>query len=120
MAYKNPIHEALYRAVVRPEMNKRKQSIEGSVQQVNYYEQTARIYWRDPDSGAERESANVPMPLTGDGVFNKTMEAGDRVTLNFRNGNHASPYIAMVWKKTNGVDYSSKNGAGIPKGIGFL
>lgn len=120
MIFQNPIHEAIYKSVVKPVMSNRKQSVEGSVQHVDYYEQTARIYWRDPDSGAERESAKVPIPVSGDGVFNRALEAGDRVTLNFRNGNHASPYIVMVQQKQSGIDYSSRNGAGIPKGMGFF
>jgi hypothetical protein len=117
MKHKNPVHEAIYRTVVKPAMTSRKMSIEGSIMRVNYYNNTARIYWRDPDSGAVRESENVPLPVDGDGVYKQTVEAGDRVTLAFRSGNHDNPYVTIVHKKQNGVDYEAKNGAGIPKEI---
>jgi hypothetical protein len=120
MKYNNPIHEAIYKNVVRPEMNKRKTSIEGWVFRVNYEEQTALIQWRDPDSGAERFRDNVPFPVDGDGVFKQSLEEGDYVTISFRHGRLESPYISMVHKKKRPVSYSSKYGADIPKGMGFL
>lgn len=119
MSHKNPIHEVITK-IVQPMFDNRKQSVQGSVMAVDYYKQTARIYWRDPDSGAERESANVPIPIDGDGVFRQVLEMGDRVTLAFKNGNHVNPYITIVHKKQRGVSFESKNGADIPKGMGFL
>lgn len=120
MSHKNPVHAAILKNVVKPAMAARKQSVEGSIQYVDYYNQTVRVYWRDPDSGTERESADVPIPQDGDGIFRQSIEEGDHVTLAFRNGNHDNPYITVVHKRTRGVDYNSKNGAGIPKGMGFL
>lgn len=117
MSHKNPIHEAIYKNVVRPAISNRKLSVEGSIMDVDYFNQTVRVYWRDPDSGAERESANVPMPVNGDGVFKQTIEIGDRVTLAFKNGNHDSPYISIVHKKQDPVDFETKNGSGIPRGV---
>jgi hypothetical protein len=92
-------------------------SVEGSIMHVDYHNQTVRVYWRDPDSGAERESANVPMPVDGNGVYKQALEIGDLVTLNFRSGNHDSPYISIVHEKQEAIDFSSNNGAGIPKGV---
>ena len=120
MKHLNPIHAAIYKNVVQPAMNTRKMSVEGSVMRVNYYDNTARIYWRDPDSGAERESENVPLPVDGDGVYKKAVEEGDRVTLSFKNGNHQNPYITIVHKKARPISHQSKFGADIPKGMGFL
>lgn len=120
MHHKNPIHEAVYNNVVKPAMNARKMSVEGSVMRVNYFDQTARVYWRDPDSGTERESENVPLPVDGDGIFKDSVEEGDRVTLAFKNGNHFNPYITIVHKRARKVSYESKYGADIPKGMGFL
>jgi hypothetical protein len=115
MSHKNPVHEAIYRSVVKPAMSNRKMSVEGSIMHVDYYSNTARVYWRDPDSSAERESLNVPLPVDGDGVYKQAVEAGDLVTLAFKNGNHNNPYITIVHKKQQGISYESKNGAGIPK-----
>ncbi|MDK2600689.1 hypothetical protein QO179_24655 [Bacillus stercoris] len=120
MPFKNPIHEKIYEQVVRPTLSNRKLSVEGYVQQVDYYNQTLRVYWRDPDSGTERESANVPIPQDGDGVYKQAIEEGDHVTLSFRNGNHDSPFVSIIHKKARGVSFESKNGASIPKGMSFL
>lgn len=120
MQHKNPVHAAIYKSVVKPAISNRKMDIEGSVQRVNYHDQTLRVYWRDPDSGAERETDNVPMPIDGNGVFRHSIEEGDRVSIAFRNGNHSNPYITMIHKRARGISYESKNGAGIPKGMGFL
>lgn len=119
MSHHNPVHAALMKAM-RPELNRKKSSVEGSVMRVNYYKNTARIYWRDPESGAERESENVPLPVDGDGVFHQALEDGDHVTMSFRHGNHMNPYITSVHKKLSKESYQSKYGASIPKGIGFL
>jgi hypothetical protein len=117
MSHKNPIHEAIYKNVLQPALSLRKQSVEGSIMHVDYQNQKVRVYWRDPDSGAERESANVPMPVDGNGVYKQALEEGDRVTLNFKNGNHDNPYISIVHEKLEPVDFESKNGAGVPKGV---
>jgi len=118
MPHKNPIHEAIERNVVRPALEKRKQAVEGSIMAVHYESQTARVYWRDPNSGREQESENVPLPADGNGLYRTTVEVGDRVTLAFRNGHLGNPYITNIYARS--INYESKNGAGIPKGIGFL
>lgn len=115
----NPIHDSIKR-IMRPMINERKMSIEGTVQHVNYYNNTVRVYWKDPNSGVERESANVPMPIDGNGIFRQSLEQGDYVTLAFKNGDHMDPYITIVHKKLRKVSYQSKYGADIPKGIGFM
>lgn len=120
MAFSNPIHQALYDAVVKPALHKKKHNVEGSIQHVDYYDQTARIYWRDPESGAEREQADVPIPVSSDGIIGRSLEAGDRVMLSFKNGNQAKPQIIGIQQKMAGTDYSSRSGAGIPKGINFF
>ena len=119
MSHKNPIHEAIHKAV-KPMFNTRKQTVEGTVMKAEYEKQLVRVYWMDPDSGAERQSANVPLPIDGDGIFKQSVEEGDHVTISFKNGNHMNPYITVVHKKQRGVSFKSENGAGIPKGMGFL
>ena len=119
MSHKNPIHEAVHK-IMKPVIANRKMSVEGSIMALNYYEQTARVYWRDPDSGAERETDNVPLPVDGNGVYKQSVKIGDRVTMAFRNGNHGNPYITIVHEQLNGISFESRNGAGIPKGMGFL
>jgi hypothetical protein len=119
MHNQNPIHQAI-RQVMKPVIENRRMSVQGSIQAIDYYKNTARIYWRDPQSGAERENANVPLPIDGDGIFKPALEQGDEVTLDFKHGNIESPYITSVHKRFRGVNYQSKNGAGIPKGIGML
>lgn len=120
MIHKNPALEAIKRNLLNPELSNRKMSVEGSIMQVDYYNQTVRVYWRDPDSGTERESTDVPIPQDGDGVFRQSLEVGDRVTLSFKNGNHTSPYITIVHGRSRKLNYQSKYGAGVPKGISFL
>lgn len=115
----NPVHAAILKAM-KPEFTRRKQSVEGAVQRVNYFDNTVRVYWRDPESGAERESEGVPLPADGDGVFRQAVEEGDRVTMSFRNGNHMNPYITSVHRNPGKNAYQSKFGAGIPKGISFF
>jgi hypothetical protein len=105
---------------MKPVIDNRRMSVEATIQALNYYNNTARIWWKDPQSGSERESANVPLPVDGDGVFKQALEVGDTVTLDFKHGNIESPYVTAVHKKFNGVDYQSKYGAGIPKGMGML
>lgn len=119
MSHKNPIHEAIAK-MVKPMFQSRKQSIEGTIMHMNYEKQTARVYWHDPDSGTERESPDVPFPIDGDGVFRQGAQMGDRVTLSFKNGNQMSPYITIVHTKNTKINFESKNGSAIPKGIGFL
>lgn len=92
-------------------------SVEGSIMAVDYYNHNVRVYWRDPDSGAERESANVPMPVDGEGIYKQTLEEGDLVTLSFKNGNHDNPYISIVHERQRPANFESKNGASIPKGV---
>lgn len=119
MNHLNPAQAAIYRSVVRPALNERKMTVEGVVMHVSYEEQTVRVYWKDPTSGTERESADVPMQQDGAGVFSQAIEAGDRVTLGFKNGSHQSPYVSVVHHRYRKPDFSSKNGAGIPKGMSF-
>lgn len=119
MSNHNPVHAALLKAM-KPELNKRKTSVEGAIQKVNYLDNTVRIYWRDPESGAERESEGVPLPADGDGVFRQAVEEGDRVTMSFRNGNHMNPYVTSVHKRVGKEGYQSKFGASIPKGMSFF
>jgi hypothetical protein len=101
-------------------VDNKRNSVPGTIQAIDYYKNTARIYWKDPQSGAERENANVPLPVDGDGVFKQALEQGDEVTLDFKHGSIESPYITAVHKRFRGADYQSKNGAGIPKGMGML
>lgn len=119
MHSQNPIHSAI-RQVMKPMLDSKRNSVQGVIQALNYYNNTARIYWRDPHSNAERETANVPLPLDGDGVFKQALEVGDTVTLDFKHGSIESPYITSVHHKANGVNHQSKYGAGIPKGMGMM
>jgi Type VI secretion system/phage-baseplate injector OB domain len=116
----NPAHQAIYNKILKPALSKRRQSIEGYVMHVEYEKQVARVSWRDPEGGGERESANVPFPLGEGGLFGRAPEIGDKVTMAFKHGNHMKPYITAIEERATEVNFTSKKGAGIPKGMGFL
>lgn len=120
MKFQNPIHETLYKKVVKPSIDRKKFSVDGWVFRVSHEDQTAHIQWRDPHSGVERNQSGVPFPVDGDGVFRQSLEEGDCVKIDFRNGDIQSPYITTVYKKKRPVSFQSKYGADIPKGMGFL
>lgn len=119
MHSQNPVHAAI-RQVMKPMIDAKRNSVQGTVQAVDYYNNTARVYWRDPQSFSERETANVPLPIDGDGVFKQSLEEGDTVTLDFKHGSIESPYITSIHHRFRGVSHQSKYGAGIPKGMGIL
>lgn len=120
MIFKNPIHEVIYREVVKPELNRKKSSTKGWVLKVNDKNNTVMVQWKDPLSSVEKEYDNVTYPVQGDGVFGQSIEVGDEVTISFRNGEESLPYVSSIHKKKSTSSNFSKYGAGIPKGIGFL
>lgn len=119
MHNQNPVQAAI-RQVMRPILDNRKLSVEGTIQAINYQNNTARIWYIDHQSNVQREIGNVPLPIDGDGVFKQSLEEGDVVTMDFKHGNIENPYISAIHRKMRGVSYQSKYGAGIPKGMGML
>ena len=120
MQFNNQVHAAIYKNVVKPAMSNRRLGVSGTIMNVNYQEQTARVYWKDPDSGKGRELADVPLPVDGEGIYKQAPKMGDGVTMNFKNGLITNPYITAIHKKATPVSYKAQYGSGIPKGIGFL
>jgi hypothetical protein len=119
MHSQNPVHNAI-RQVMKPIIDNRRLSVEGTIQAIDYQSHVARIWYVDPQSNVGREIANVPIPVDGDGVFKQGLEEGDVVTLGWKNGNIENPYISAIHQKFRGINYQSKYGAGIPKGMGAM
>ena len=120
MKFQNPIHDALYKQVVKPAIDRKRMSVDAWVFDVDHVNQTAHVQWKDPQSNNERHHESVPFPVDGDGVFRQSLEEGDYVKLDFRNGKIEAPYITTIYKKKRPVSFQSKHGADIPKGMGFL
>lgn len=118
MTSNNPIHDAIYRNIIKPALDKKMPVIEGSLMGVDYENNTATVYWRDPGSGGERYMSDIPLPTQGEGIYKKTYEMGDHVSLAFYGDTQAFPIILNVHKKK--TNFESRNGASIPKGISFL
>lgn len=120
MSQRNPALQSIYENLVRPEITKRKLPVEGSVMGVDYQNQTAVVYWRHPESGAEMQSKPLPIPVVGGGVLTRSVDMGDRVILGFRNGNEGEPHIISIEKLQDPTDFRTSKGSGIPKGMPFL
>lgn len=117
----NPLHQAIYDKIVKPEMDKKIYDVDGIVIEVNYYEQTGTVMWNNPKSGVPRYSKNVYFPKDADGIYRQGLQIGDKVKLAFRNGDHQYPYVSVVYANASTKDsYFSRNAGGLPKGMPFL
>lgn len=123
MSAGNPIHKSIFENIMKPEFEKRKLSVQGRIMEVDG--EYAAIYWREPGSGTEMESENVPLPIIGDGLFSEGVNPGDFVMLEFRNGNYQYPFVSAV-HGADGMDIKTtpinsdvaENGTDIPDSLG--
>lgn len=121
MRFKNPALQKIYDNVVSPAMREIRHDVEGHIVGVNYEKQVANILWREPGNMRERQSKDVPLPRSMNGVFHQSITIGDRVSIGFRNGSVDHPYISVIYKKPpTKSEYQTKFGGGIPKGIGYF
>lgn len=114
MSFKNPIHESIFNTIIKPTLEKRKLSVQGRIMSMEKQDY-AEVYWREPSSGTEMISKNVPLPHVGGGLFSEEMQPGDYVVLEFRNGNYKHPFISAV-HGVEGMDIqtSSRNQSAEP------
>lgn len=111
MKFKNPIHDAIYKDVIKPVLNKRQDTIEGYVIRIDYETQTADVAYYDAQNPVQRIKKNVSLPKDADGVFRQAVKNGDRVTISFKNGSLEMPYISVVYRgDASAEDYLSPYG----------
>lgn len=117
---KSPLQQAIYNKIIRPEMTKITYDADGIIVGVNYYQQLVDIQWRESNSGAFRTAKDISIPRDGDGIYRQTPKLGDKVRIAFRNGEHAYPYISMIYNSAASKEgYQTKAGSGMPRGVGF-
>lgn len=107
----NPIHQAIYKDIVRPALDKKQDTLDGYVIRIDYKTQTADVAYYNSDSPVQRIKKNVALPKDGDGVFRQAVKNGDRVTISFKNASLELPYITTVYRgDANSEDYLSPYG----------
>jgi len=110
----NPINQALKKQMQKIEIHKQS-DVQGIVEDINYSKRTCSIQWKDTKTYATQYSYNVPLNDGKNSLFSGELQRGDIVTLGFKNNSLSSPYIVNVQKRLIDKNYSSKNGASIPK-----
>jgi hypothetical protein len=98
MKLNNPIHQAIYRDVVKPALNKKQETIDGYVIRIDYENQVADVAYYDRSNPVQRIKKNVALPKDADGVFRQAVKNGDKVTISFKNGSLELPYISVVYR----------------------
>jgi hypothetical protein len=73
--------------------------IDGYVLQVHYEDHVADIMYYEARSMQPYILYGVELPRDGDGVYRKSVENGDRVTVSFRNKSKEEAYISVVYKQ---------------------
>lgn len=115
----NPLHQAIYSKIVQPALSSIARDVEGVITSVDYYKQTAEVFYID-EQRRRQTISNLNLPTDADGLFRQSVYPGDKVRVAFKAGSHRNPYISMVYKFSSENDYFSKKGASIPKGIGYM
>lgn len=118
--HSNPFAKEIFEKVVKPSINQLSFDTDGVITFVDYYRQLADIQWIDSRTQEVMSAKNVTIPRDGNGIYRQSLQVGDKIKVGFRQGDHAQPYIAMIYTSdSTKADFYSRGGAGIPRGLGY-